>query len=247
MLLVSIRVLGTSSVVGQLTLVVRDLLSRPLLHKLHQTASETRCLSHSSLHGLQHSNPALHRSTSSGISSTNHLTPPLRTRMFWKTLWHTLTKLDELHLSILQPSTDLCKLQALAHLNEFSTTAFDPVHVKISCRQVHPLRPSAATVQAQSTRHPSVITVTFVTVNQSVRSTKSYVQPLLRYHVRVRSGFLVSLWWYRAIHSLPIVMRTRVLWMSCRDPHQNANPVVVWLGLVSRVVRSSWSRGSFVH
>ena len=28
---------------------------------------------------------------------------------------------------------------------------------------------------------------------------------------------------------------------------QRANPVVVWLGLVSRVVRSSWRRGAFVH
>ena len=27
----------------------------------------------------------------------------------------------------------------------------------------------------------------------------------------------------------------------------SANPVVVWLGLVSRVVRSSWSHGAFVH
>ena len=27
---------------------------------------------------------------------------------------------------------------------------------------------------------------------------------------------------------------------------QSANPVVVWLGLVSRVVGSSWSRGAFV-
>ena len=29
--------------------------------------------------------------------------------------------------------------------------------------------------------------------------------------------------------------------------NQSANPVVVRLGLVSRVVRSSWSRGVFVH
>ena len=28
---------------------------------------------------------------------------------------------------------------------------------------------------------------------------------------------------------------------------QSANPVVVWLGLVSRVVRSSWSREVLVH
>ena len=28
---------------------------------------------------------------------------------------------------------------------------------------------------------------------------------------------------------------------------QSANPVAVWLGLVSRVVRSSWKRGAFVH
>ena len=28
---------------------------------------------------------------------------------------------------------------------------------------------------------------------------------------------------------------------------QSANSVVVWLGLVSRVVRSSWRRGAFVH
>ena len=28
---------------------------------------------------------------------------------------------------------------------------------------------------------------------------------------------------------------------------QSANSLVVWLGLVSRVVRSSWGRGAFVH
>ena len=34
----------------------------------------------------------------------------------------------------------------------------------------------------------------------------------------VRSGFLSRCGGYRAFHSLPIVMGTRVLWMSCRDP-----------------------------
>ena len=36
--------------------------------------------------------------------------------------------------------------------------------------------------------------------------------------VRVRSGFSSRCGGHRAIHSLPIVMGTRVLWMSCRDP-----------------------------
>ena len=40
-------------------------------------------------------------------------------------------------------------------------------------------------------------------------------------------------------HGCDLVSRVRL--------DQSANPVVLWLGLVSRVVRSSWSRGVFVH
>ena len=41
-------------------------------------------------------------------------------------------------------------------------------------------------------------------------------------------------------HGCDLVSRVRL--------DQRANPVVVvWLGLVSRVVRSSWSRGAFLH
>ena len=40
-------------------------------------------------------------------------------------------------------------------------------------------------------------------------------------------------------HGCDLVSRVRL--------DQSANPVVVWLGLVSRVVRSSWSHGAFVH
>ena len=54
LLLVSLRVLGTSSV-GQLILVVSDLLSRFRLHELRQSTSETSCLSHPSHHELRHS------------------------------------------------------------------------------------------------------------------------------------------------------------------------------------------------
>ena len=89
-----------------------------------------------------------------------------------------------------------------------------------------------------------------VAVNQAVRS------HLLRYHVRVRSGSLDSCGSFGPSTRLPNVMGTRVLWMSCRDhgcdqvsrvrPDESANPVVVWLGLVSRVVRSSWSFSTLV-
>ena len=40
-------------------------------------------------------------------------------------------------------------------------------------------------------------------------------------------------------HTCDLVSRVR--------QDQSANPVVVWLGLESRVVRSSWRRGAFVH
>ena len=40
-------------------------------------------------------------------------------------------------------------------------------------------------------------------------------------------------------HGCDLVSRVRL--------DQSANPVVMWLGLVSRVVRSSWSHGAFIH
>ena len=75
--------------------------------------------------------------------------------------------------------------------------------------------------------------------------------------VSVRSGFLVSCGSFgpstaslanqapvycgcpSGTHGCDLVSRVRL--------DQSANPVVVWLGLMSRVVRSSWSRGVFVH
>ena len=89
------------------------------------------------------------------------------------------------------------------------------------------------------------------TFNHAVR------QHLLRYHVRVRSAFLVSCGGIgpstaflaneapvycgcpAGTHGCDPVSRVRL------DP--SANPVVAWLGLVSRVVKSSWRRGAFVH
>ena len=67
--------------------------------------------------------------------------------------------------------------------------------------------------------------------------------------------FLV-LWWYRPTAFLanqaPVHCGCPAGTHGC-DPvsrvklDQSANPVVVWLGLVSRVVRSSWSCGAFVN
>ena len=67
-------------------------------------------------------------------------------------------------------------------------------------------------------------------------------------NVRMRSGILSGCGCFGApvhcgcsagSHGCDPVSRVRL--------DQSANPVVVWLGLVSRVVRSSWSRGAFVH
>ena len=90
-----------------------------------------------------------------------------------------------------------------------------------------------------------------MTVNQAVR------QHLLRYRVRVRSEFLDS--WGGIGPSTASLANQAPVYCGCPAGtnwcdlvsrvrlDQSANPVVVWLGLVSRVVRSSWRRGAFVH
>ena len=192
------------------------------------------------------------RSTSGSISSTNHLSPLLRTRGcegLFGTLWRSLTSFTSASCNRTRISANS---KLLRHLNEFEVLpqalnhSVDPVHVKISC---HPA--NAATVQAQSTRRPAAITLTFTNHNQAVR------QHLLRYHVRVRSAFLVRCGGIgpstaflanqapvycgcpAGTHGCDLVSRVRL--------DQSANPVVVWLSLVSRVVRSLWRRGAFVH
>ena len=74
------------------------------------------------------------------------------------TLWHTLAKLDELHLSILQSPTNLCKLQAKRTRQDVLSPGPPAT--------IHPHE-----TQPQSTRHPAVITLTVTHV-----STWPYVQ-----------------------------------------------------------------------
>ena len=57
--------------------------------------------------------------------------------------------------------------------------------------------------------------------------------------------FLSVVWWFRAVHSPHIVMGTPAGTHGCDlvsrvGLDQSANPVVVWLGHVSCVVRSPW-------
>ena len=190
LLLVTLRVLGTSSVVGQLILEVSDLLCRLLLHELHQSTSEnlashTQVTMNSGTRGLED------RSTSGGISSTNHLSPLLRTsgsEGLFGTLWRSLT-------SSTSASCNRTRISANSKLlRRVLNHSVDPVHVKISCDQVHPRRivgsqrsHSPNTVHAPSyCHHTDDEQQTGRTFNQAVR------QPLLRYHVRVRNGFLVT-------------------------------------------------------
>ena len=82
-----------------------------------------------------------------------------------------------------------------------------------------------------------------MTVNQAVR------QHLLRYHVRVRSAFLVRCGGIGP--STAFLANQAPVYCGCPARtdgcdlvsrvrlDQSANPVVVWLGLGSRVVRSS--------
>ena len=133
-------------------------------------------------------------------------------------------------------------------LRRFLNHSVVPVHVKISCHQVHPKR----FVRSQRSHSPSTVwrchhTDGHERFNQAVRS------HLLRYHVRVRSGFLACCGGYGPSTAFPSCWAP--VYCGCparthgRDLlsrvrlDQSANPVVVWLGLVSRVVRSSWSRG----
>ena len=75
--------------------------------------------------------------------------------------------------------------------------------------------------------------------------------------VRVRSGFVCRCGGFGPSTAFP--SNQAPVYCGCPagthgcDPvskvrlDQSANPVVVWLGLVSRVVRSSWSHGAFIH
>ena len=133
------------------------------------------------------------RSTSGSISSTNHLSPLLRTRGsegLFGTLWRSLT-------SSTSASCNRTRISANSKLlRRVPNHSVDP-HVKISCHQVHPRR--------------------LVWSNQAP----------------VYCGCPAG------THGCDLVSSVR--------PDQSANPVVVWLGLVSRVVRSSWRRGAFVN
>ena len=137
------------------------------------------------------------RSTSGSISSTNHLSPLLRARgseALFGTLWRSLT-------SSTSASCNRPRISANSKLlRRIPNHSVDPVHVKISCHQVHTRRfvrsqrsHSPRTFYAQShVQDGAVITLTFTnhqpdcTFNQAVR------QHLLRYHVGVRSVFLVT-------------------------------------------------------
>ena len=145
---------------------------------------------------------------------------------------------------------DLCKLQALATSSPHTSTS----PVARSTRD-DSSGSNATTVQALSTRHPAVITLTLTNHQTGCTFDQAVRQHFLRCHVRVRSGFLCGglgpysqpSWRTRhpycgclaGTHGCDLVSRVRL--------DQSANPVVVWLGLVSRVVRSTWSRGAFVH
>ena len=126
------------------------------------------------------------RSTSGSISSTNHLSPLLRTRGsggLFGALWRSLASSTAASCNRLRISANLKLLrtstsQVLNHRVN--------VDVKISCHQVHPRR----FVRSHRSPSPSTgwrchHTDGHERFNQAVRS------HLLRYHVRVRSGFLV--------------------------------------------------------
>ena len=132
------------------------------------------------------------RSSSAGISSTNHLSPLLRTR--WETLWHTLAKLDEFHLGILPSSTDLCKLQALATRRT---------------RQDLLSPGPPATIRPVPTQPQSK----HILLSSHWRS--SLDQPVRRFTL-APLPCCGAQWFSGQLWSLPIVMGTRVLWMPCR-------------------------------
>ena len=123
------------------------------------------------------------RSTSGSTSSTNHLSPLLRTRGsggLFGALWRSLAS---------STSASCNRLRISANFkNEFQVSSQVlnhrvNVHVKISCHQVHPRR----FVRSQLSHSPSTgwrchHTDGHARFNQAVRS------HLLCYHVRVRSG-----------------------------------------------------------
>ena len=120
------------------------------------------------------------RSTSSGISSTNHLTPLLRSRGSGGALWRSLTSSNSASCNRLRISANS---KLLPRVLNHRVNA----HVKISCHQVHPRR----FVPSQRSHSPSTgwrchHNDGHERFNQAVRS------HLLRHHVRVRSCFLAS-------------------------------------------------------
>ena len=190
-------------------------------------------------------------STSGSISSTNHLSPLLKTRGsegLFGTLWRRLTSF----------TSALCKLQALATSSNHSV---DPVHVKISCHQVHTRR----FVRSQRSHSPSTVHTpscchhidSHERFSQAVRSTRPYVNTCSAAMLECTVDFLVVV--VAIGPSTAFLANQAPVYCGCPagthgcDPvsrvrlDQSANPVVVWLGLVSRVVRSSWSHGAFVH
>ena len=123
------------------------------------------------------------RTTSGDTSSTNHLSPLLRTRGsggHFGTLWRSLT-------SSTSASCNRPRISANFMLSSQVLNHRVNAYVKISCHQVHPRR----FVRSQRSHSPSTgwrchHTDSHERFNQAVRS------HLLRYHARVRSGFLVS-------------------------------------------------------
>ena len=202
-------------------------------------ASHTQVSMKSGTRGLED------RSTSGGISSTNHLTPLLGTRgsgVLFGTLWRSLTSSTSASCNRLRISANLKFLRTSTSSKSCDETYTSRPPVIRSTRD-DSSGPNAATVQARSR--------TF--------QTRPYVQPGLCHHVRVRSGFLsgcggigpstaflanqapVYCGCPAGTHGCDLVSKVRL--------DQSANPVVVWLGLVSRVVRSSSepSEFFFVH
>ena len=161
----------------------------PFQHKLLQSISVTSCLSHTQVSMTSGTRELGERSISCGISSTNLLSPLLRTRGsegFFSTLWRSLTSSTSSSCNRLRISTNSKFLRRV--LNH----SVDP-HVKISCHQVHPRR----FVRSQRSHSPSTVHAPSCCHHADVLEHQpgrkfNQAYDLLRYHVRVRSGFLVS-------------------------------------------------------
>ena len=132
---------------------------------------------------MNSSTPSLEdRSTSGSTSSTNHLSPLLRARGPGR-LWHTLAKLDELHLSIVCGSLQTPSSCAPQRVPSSATRR---THQDLlSPGPPATIRP--VPTKPQSKRHPAVITLTVTNV-----STRPYVHTCSPTMLECAVVFLVS-------------------------------------------------------